>query len=84
VGLNAKFFAFAPRAGCKLPTKTTSTNDEALGNLGTRRDGGREGEVVLRVGGSAVATEGVLRTMSPRVSHPPDGGVVEKPLRAPV
>ena len=38
---------------------TTDTNDEALRNLDTRRDSGREGDVVLHVGGSSVATEGV-------------------------
>jgi hypothetical protein len=46
--------------------KTTSTNDEeALRSLGTRRDGGREGEVVLHVRGSAMATDGVLRHVHP-------------------
>ena len=35
--------------------QTTSTNEEALRSLETRRDGGREGEVVLRVGRSKVA-----------------------------
>jgi len=47
-----------------MPTKA-SKNDEALGSFGTRRDGGREGLVVLHVGGNAVATEGVLRHLHP-------------------
>ena len=41
---------------------TTSANDRGLRNLHTRRDGGREGEVVLHVGGSAVAMEDVVLT----------------------
>jgi hypothetical protein len=36
-------------------SKTTLTNDGGLNNLDTRGDGGRIGEVVLHVGGNAVA-----------------------------
>ena len=43
----------------KLHPQTTLTNDGGLKNLDTRRDGGRIGKIVLHVGGSAVALEGV-------------------------
>ena len=53
-------------AQCILDTSQVyKNNDEARGNLDIRRDGSREGEVVLRVGESAGATEGVLRHMHP-------------------
>jgi len=49
----------------KLHSQTTLTNDGGLKNLDTRRDGGRIGKIVLHVGGSAVAPEGVLRHVHP-------------------
>ena len=47
------------------PAKATITNDGGLENLDTRRDSGREGEIVLHVGGSAVAPEGLVRHVHP-------------------
>jgi len=38
--------------------------------LDTRRDGGREGKVVLRVWGRAVSTKGVLRNLNPLGDSP--------------
>jgi len=66
-------------------TDTTSTNDGGLWNLGTRREGGRKGEVVPRLKGSAAATEGVLRHLhplgdSPRSSLADSGACVPKVL----
>ena len=43
----------------KLHSQTTLTNDGGLKNLDTRGDGGRIGEIVQHIGGSAVAPEGV-------------------------
>jgi len=43
---------------------------EALGSQDTRRDGGREGEVVLHGGGNAAATKGVLRHLHPLGDSP--------------
>ena len=39
----------------KLHPQTTLTNDGGLKNLDTRGDGGRVGEIILHIGGSAVA-----------------------------
>ena len=51
---------------------------EALGSQDTRRDGGREGEVVLHGGGNAVAAKGVLGDLNPLGDSPcrilADGG----------
>ena len=44
----------------KLYSQNAFTNDGGLKNLDTQRDGGRIGKIVLHVGGSAVAPEGVL------------------------
>ena len=44
----------------KLHSKTTLTNDGGMENSDTRGDGGRIGEIVLYIWGSAVAPEGVL------------------------
>ncbi len=48
-----------------LHSQTTLTNDGGLKNLDTRRDGGRIGEIVLHIEGSAVAPEVVLRHVHP-------------------
>jgi len=62
----------------KLHLQTTLTNDGGLKNLDTRGDGGRIGEIVLHIGGSAVAPEGVLRHVHPLGDSPrrclADGG----------
>ena len=62
----------------KLHSQTTLANDGGLKNLDTRRDGGRIGKIVLHVGGSAVAPEGVLRHVHPLGDSPrrclADGG----------
>ena len=54
----------------KLHSQTKLTNDGGLKNLDTRGDSGRVGEIVLHVGGSAVAPEGVLRHMHPLGNSP--------------
>ena len=41
----------------KLHSQTARTNDGGLKNLDTRGDGGRVGEIVLHIGGSAVAPD---------------------------
>ena len=56
------------------PTKTTSTNDEALRNLDTQRNGGREGEVVLHVGIILLSSSELaflLRSLIKRSPPPP-------------
>ena len=66
----------------KLHSQTTLTNDGGLKNLDTRGDGSRIGEIVLHVGGNAVAPEGVLRHVHPLGDSPrrclADGGVCQK------
>ena len=54
----------------KLHSQTTLTNDGGLKNLDPRGDGGRIGEIVLHIGGSAVAPEGVLRQVHPLGDSP--------------
>ena len=70
----------------KLHSLTTLTNDGGLKNLDTRGDGGRIGEIVLHVGGNAVAPEGVLRHVHPLGDSPrlclSDGGARTKILIA--
>ncbi len=66
-----------PREGqsvCKTPSKTTITNHGGLKNFDTPRDGGQEGEIVLRVWGSAVAPEGVLHHVHPLGDSPRRSG----------
>ena len=62
----------------KLHPQTTLPNNGGLKNLDTRGDGGRIGEIVLHIGGSAVAPEGVLRQVHPLGDSPrrclADGG----------
>ena len=62
----------------KLHSQTTLTNEGGLKNSDTRRDGGRIGKIVLHIGGSAVAPEGVLRHVHPLGDNPrrwlADGG----------
>ena len=64
----------------KLPSQTTLTNDGGLKNLDTRGDGGRIGEIVLHVGGNAVAAEGVLRHVHP-LGDSPRRGFIEMAYR---
>jgi len=51
-------------------TLATSTSDGGLRILDARRDGGREGEVVLHGGGGAAATQGELRHLHPLGDSP--------------